>query len=523
MIVLGIAIGLISGFLIAYFAGNKIAAAKITEAEERKKLILDEADKESKAIKKEKMLEAKEEWHRRKQEFESESQSKRNKLQAQEKQLKQREEGVANKLELISRKEKTVQVSEKELQTKREQITKLEKEIQQRRNDIEQIVQEQTMRLERITGMSRDDAKKYLIENMLNDARSEAAQLVKDIRDEAKTTAQKEAQKIVIQAIQRTASDHSVETTVSVVNLASEEMKGRIIGREGRNIRAFESATGIDLIIDDTPEAVVISGFDPFRREVARVALDRLMSDGRIHPARIEEVVEKTRKELEDELAKIGENAMLELGIHNIHPELVKYIGRMKYRSSYGQNLLAHSIEVGFLCGVMASELGLDVHQAKRAGLLHDIGKCVDKSIEGPHALLGMDLCKKYKEHPLICNAVGAHHDDIEMESAIAVLVQSADSISGARPGARRESVENYIKRLEKLEEIAMSFDGVTKTYAIQAGREIRVLVEPERVDDLLADSLAHNIAGRIENEMEYPGQIRVTVIRERRSSALAK
>ncbi len=523
MIVLGIAIGLISGFLIAYFAGNKIAAAKITEAEERKKLILDEADKESKAIKKEKMLEAKEEWHRRKQEFESESQSKRNKLQAQEKQLKQREEGVANKLELISRKEKTVQVSEKELQTKRDQIAKLEKETQQRRNDIEQIVQEQTMRLERITGMSRDDAKKYLIENMLNDARSEAAQLVKDIRDDAKTTAQKEAQKIVIQAIQRTASDHSVETTVSVVNLASEEMKGRIIGREGRNIRAFESATGIDLIIDDTPEAVVISGFDPFRREVARVALDRLMSDGRIHPARIEEVVEKTRKELEDELAKIGENAMLELGIHNIHPELVKYIGRMKYRSSYGQNLLAHSIEVGFLCGVMASELGLDVHQAKRAGLLHDIGKCVDKSIEGPHALLGMDLCKKYKEHPLICNAVGAHHDDIEMESAIAVLVQSADSISGARPGARRESVENYIKRLEKLEEIAMSFDGVTKTYAIQAGREIRVLVEPERVDDLLADSLAHNIAGRIENEMEYPGQIRVTVIRERRSSALAK
>ena len=523
MIVLGIAIGLISGFLIAYFAGNKIAAAKITEAEERKKLILDEADKESKAIKKEKMLEAKEEWHRRKQEFESESQSKRNKLQAQEKQLKQREEGVANKLELISRKEKTVQVSEKELQTKRDQIAKLEKETQQRRNDIEQIVQEQTMRLERITGMSRDDAKKYLIENMINDARSEAAQLVKDIRDDAKTTAQKEAQKIVIQAIQRTASDHSVETTVSVVNLASEEMKGRIIGREGRNIRAFESATGIDLIIDDTPEAVVISGFDPFRREVARVALDRLMSDGRIHPARIEEVVEKTRKELEDELAKIGENAMLELGIHNIHPELVKYIGRMKYRSSYGQNLLAHSIEVGFLCGVMASELGLDVHQAKRAGLLHDIGKCVDKSIEGPHALLGMDLCKKYKEHPLICNAVGAHHDDIEMESAIAVLVQSADSISGARPGARRESVENYIKRLEKLEEIAMSFDGVTKTFAIQAGREIRVLVEPERVDDLLADSLAHNIAGRIENEMEYPGQIRVTVIRERRSSALAK
>lgn len=521
-VVLGV-VGLIGGFLIAYFAGNRLASAKIAEAEERKKLLLDEADKEAKAMKKEKMLEAKEEWHRKKQEFESDAQTKRNKLQAQEKQLKQREEGVASKLELISRKEKSVQVSEKELQGKKELLTKTEQETLSRRQEAERLVQEQTVRLERITGMSRDDAKKYLIENMLNDARSEAAQLIKDIRDDAKSSAQKEAQKIVIQAIQRTASDHSVETTVSVVNLASEEMKGRIIGREGRNIRAFEAATGIDLIIDDTPEAVVISGFDPFRREVARVALDRLMSDGRIHPARIEEVVEKARKELEEELARVGENAMLELGIHNIHPELVRYIGKMKYRSSYGQNLLGHSIEVGFLCGVMASELGLDVNQAKRAGLLHDIGKCVDRSIEGPHALLGMELCKKFKEHPLVCNAVGAHHEDIEMESAIAVLVQSADSISGARPGARRESVENYIKRLEKLEEIAMSFEGVTKTYAIQAGREVRVLVEPERVDDLLADSLAHNIAGRIENEMEYPGQIRVTVIRERRSSALAK
>ena len=324
-------------------------------------------------------------------------------------------------------------------------------------------------------------------------------------------------------AIQRTASDHCVESTVSVVNLQSEEMKGRIIGREGRNIRAFEAATGIDLIIDDTPEAVVISGFDPFRREVARVSLERLMGDGRIHPARIEEVVEKVRKELEEEIVRVGENALMELGIHNIHPEMVRYIGRMKYRSSYGQNLLAHSIEVGFLTGIMANELGLDVSLAKRAGLLHDIGKVIDRELEGPHALLGMDLVKKYKEHPLVVNAVGAHHDDIEMESPIAVLVQAADSISGARPGARRESLENYIKRLQQLEEIATSFDGVTKTFAIQAGREVRVIIEPDRIDDLRADQLANDIAGRIESEMEYPGQIRVTVVRERRSVAIAK
>jgi ribonuclease Y len=516
-------VGLVVGFGLSYFAGNKTAAAKISDAEQRKRSILDEADKEAKAIKKEKLLEAKEEWHKRKQEFEADANVKRNKLQAQEKQLKSREEGVETKLELITRKEKQVQLTEKEIAKKQDQIKNAEAAVNERMAEVENLANEQTIRLERITGMSRDDARKFLIENMVNEAKTEGAQLVKDVRDEAKLSAHKEAQRIIIQAIQRTASDHSVETTVSVVNIASEEMKGRIIGREGRNIRAFEAATGIDLIIDDTPEAVVISGFDPFRREVARVALERLMADGRIHPARIEELVNKTRKELEDEIIRVGENALLELNIHNIHPELVRAVGKMKYRSSYGQNLLNHSIEVGFLCGIMAVELGLDVNHAKRAGILHDIGKCVDRDIEGPHALLGMELAKKYKEHPVVCNAIGAHHEDIEMESAIAVLVQSADSISGARPGARRESVENYVKRLEKLEELATSFDGVTKTFAIQAGREVRVIVEPERIDDLHADQLAHDLAARIENEMEYPGQIKITVIREHRSYGLAK
>jgi ribonuclease Y len=516
-------VGFAVGFALAYFAGSKTAKSRLEEAEERKKALLDDAAKEAAGIKKEKLLEVKEEWHKKKQEFEAESQARKNKLQATEKQLKQREESVENKLELITRKEKQVQQSEKDLSKKQDDLKKSEQELQIRSRQVDGILEEQNARLERITGMSREDARKFLMENMLNEARSEAAQLIKDVRDEARLNAQKEAQKIIVQAIQRTASDHSVETTVSVVNLSSEEMKGRIIGREGRNIRAFEAATGIDLIIDDTPEAVVISGFDPFRREVARVALERLMSDGRIHPARIEEVVEKARRELEEEIIRVGESALMELGIHNMHPELIRHVGRMKYRSSYGQNLLHHSIEVGFLCGVMAVELGLDVNHAKRAGLLHDIGKCVDRNIEGPHALLGYDLAKKYKEHPVVCNAIGAHHEDIEMETAIAVIVQAADSISGARPGARRESVENYVKRLEKLEELATSFEGVTKTYAIQAGREVRVIVEPERVDDLRADQIAHDLAARIENDMEYPGQIKVVVIRERRSMSIAK
>lgn len=504
------------GFFITYLSGKKVAASTVAEAETKARSLVDEAQKEANAIKREKLLEAKEELQKQKRQYESERDTRDAKAKQFEKELRRREEGLEQKFDVIAKKEKQLAQLETDLTRKHQSFdTKLK--------DLQVTMDEQTARLERITGMSREDAKKFLVDNMVNDARAEAAQMIKDVRDEAKINARKEAQRIVLMAIQRTASDHSVENTVSVVNLHTDEMKGRIIGKEGRNIRAFEAATGIDLIIDDTPEAVVISGFDPFRREVARVSLERLMGDGRIHPARIEEVVDKVRKELEEEIVRVGENALMELGIHNIHPELVRYVGKMKYRSSYGQNLLAHSIEVGYLAAIMANELGLDVNLAKRAGLLHDIGKTVDRDIEGPHALLGMELTKKFKEHPLVVNAVGAHHDDIEMESPVAVLVQAADSISGARPGARRESLENYVKRLQQLEEIATSFDGVTKTYAIQAGREVRVMIEPERIDDLRADQLANDIAKRIETEMEYPGQIKVTVIRERRSQAIAK
>lgn len=509
-------VGLIVSFIIGFFMSKKIVAAKINEAEQAAERIKQEAEKEARNIKKEKLLEVKEEWHRRKQEFENETQTRRAKIQVLEKQLKAREEAVEARNEAITKKEKQIHLIEEQYKQKEEKLNENMKKV-------EELIEQQMKMLEEISGLTKEEAKQKLMDALVNEAKNEAAQLIKQIRDEAKLQANKEAQRIIVQAIQRTASDHSVETTVSVVNLDSDEMKGRIIGREGRNIRAFEAATGIDLIIDDTPEAVVISGFDPFRREVAKIALERLMLDGRIHPARIEEVVEKTRKELEDEIILVGQNAIAELNLHNVHPELVKLIGKMKYRSSYGQNLLSHSIEVAYLCGIMAAELGLDVQLAKRAGLMHDIGKCVDKETEGPHALIGYELAKKYKEHPIVANAIGAHHEDIEMESPIAVLVQAADSISGARPGARRESLENYVKRLEKLESLAQGFEGVAKTFAIQAGREVRVIVEPEKVDDVTADQMANEIAQRIEKEMEYPGQIKVTVIRERRSVSMAK
>lgn len=514
-----IVISSIAGFIIAYFIGQfttkNLIQSKINEAEQTARNIVKDAESEAKNLKKEKLLEAKEEWHRRKQEFETEAQQRKNKLQEAEKNIKKREEVVEQKTEQINKKEKQITDLEND-------VTKREKVLNEKTKEIDRLVAEQEKKLEQIAGLSKEDAKQQLVAKYVNDAKQYAALQIRQIREETKLIANREAQNIIVQSIQRTASDHSAESTVSVVNLESDEMKGRIIGREGRNIRAFEAATGIDLIIDDTPEAVVISGFDPFRRHVAKVALEKLMLDGRIHPTRIEEVVEKTRKELESELGNIGEQAIIEIGIQTMHPELLRIIGKMKYRTSYGQNLLNHSIEVSHLCGIMAAELGLDVHLAKRAGLLHDIGKCIEQD-PSPHALIGYELAKKYKEKHVVCNAIGAHHEDIEMESPIAVLVQAADSISGARPGARRESLENYVKRLEKLEEIAMSFEGVSKTFAIQAGREIRVIVEPERVDDILADQTAFEIAQKIEGEMEYPGQIKVTVVRERRSVAIAK
>ncbi len=513
-------LGLIAVAGMAFFAGWYLSARsgqnKISSAKELARKVLDDAGREADTLKREKLLEVKDEWYQKKKEFDTDVQSKRNKLLAQEKALELREENIDRKVELLGKKERE-QVGLKK------QIDERIRGADARQAELERMVAEENVRLERASGLSRDEAKRMLIDNLVNEARTEAALTLKDIRDKARDEAKREAQKLIVQAIQRTAADHSVETTVSVLNIQSDEMKGRIIGREGRNIRAFEAATGVDVIVDDTPEAVILSGFDPFRREVARISLERLIADGRIHPARIEEVVEKVRNELEEDLLKIGENTLLELGLHGAHREILKLIGRMKYRSSYGQNMLQHSIEVSFLTGMMASELKLDANLAKRAGLLHDIGKCVDRTLEGPHALLGFDVANKYGEHPMVANAIGSHHEDIPMESPIAPLVQAADAISGARPGARRESVEGYVKRLEKLESFAQSFRGVAKTYAIQAGREVRVVVEQDKVDDTMADQLAHDISAKIEREMEYPGQIKVTVIREYRSVSFAK
>ena len=503
-------------FYLGWLFNSKIGKKSIASAEERAKLILEDAQKESNNLKREKLLEVKDEWYKKKTEFDNEVQQKRQKVANLEKQLVAREESTEKKFELVLKKERENKQVEKDLLDQK-------KSVDQKFTDIKKLEEEQNLRLEKISGLTSDEAKKMLIENMVNQAKIDSSVLIKEIIDSAKADAKKEAQKVIVQAIQRTAADHSVETTVSVVQIQNDEMKGRIIGKEGRNIRSFEAVTGVDVIVDDTPEAVILSSFDQFRREVARVSLERLIADGRIHPARIEEVVEKVKQELEEEMIKEGENTILQLGLHNMHPELIKHIGRMKYRSSYGQNLLGHSIEVAYLTGIMAAELDLDISLAKRAGLLHDVGKTVDKNVEGPHALIGYELTKKYKEHPIVVNAVGSHHEDIEMEHPIAPLVQAADAISGARPGARREPLEGYVKRLETLEALAKSFEGVAKTYAIQAGREVRVVVEHDKIDDIIADKLSHDIATKIEQEMEYPGQIKVTVIREVRKISYAK
>ncbi|HKJ80740.1 MAG TPA: ribonuclease Y [Ignavibacteriaceae bacterium] len=503
-------------FYLGWMFNSKIGKKSLLSAEEKANQIIADAQKEANNTKREKLLEVKDEWYKKKVEFDNEVNQKRQKISNLEKQLGIREENIEKKFDLVIKKEKEIKESDR-------QISEARRNLEAKTKEINKLEAEQNEKLEKVSGLTSEEAKRMLMENMVIQAKTDVAVTVKEIHDQAKAEAKRDAQKVIVQAIQRTAADHSIETTVSVVQIQNDDMKGRIIGKEGRNIRSFEAATGVDVIVDDTPEAVILSSFDQFRREVARVSLERLISDGRIHPARIEEVVEKVKQELEEEILREGENTILQLGLHNMHTELIKHIGRMRYRSSYGQNLLQHSVEVAYLTGIMAAEVGLDVTMAKRAGLLHDVGKTVDKSIEGPHALLGYDLTKKFKEHPIVVNAVGSHHEDIEMEHPIAPLVQAADAISGARPGARREPLEGYVKRLETLEALAKSFEGVAKTYAIQAGREVRVVVEHDKIDDVVADKLSHDIATKIEEEMEYPGQIKVTVIREVRKISYAK
>lgn len=495
---------------------EKEAERILADAAKEAAKVAADSEKEANNLKREKLLEVKDEWYKKKQEFDIEINQKRQKLQNVEKQIQQREENIDRKLDLATQKEREIKEQETQLMEQR-------RVVDARTRELERSEREQNEKLEKISGLTTEEAKAILIENMTQDAQSEVNKAVKGIYERIKFEAKKEAQKVIIQAIQRTAAEVSVETTVSVIQIQNDELKGRIIGKEGRNIRAFEAVTGVDVIVDDTPEAVILSSYDQFRREVARISLERLMADGRIHPARIEEVVAKVEHDLEEEMFKEGENVVLQLGIHGLHNELIKLVGRMKYRSSYGQNLLQHSVEVAYLTGIMAAELGLDANMAKRAGLLHDVGKTMDRIMDGPHALIGMELTKKYKEHPIIVNAVGSHHEDIEMEHPISPLVQAADAISGARPGARREPIEGYVKRLETLEAIALSFEGVAKTYAIQAGREVRVVVEHDKVDDVVADKLAFDIARKIEDEMQYPGQIKVTVIREVRKVHFAK
>jgi ribonuclease Y len=495
----------IAGYMLRKF----IAEAKINSAETAAKRILVEAEKEAEAKKKETILEAKDEIHRMRHEIEKETRERRGELQRTERRLLQKEEAIDRKVDNLEKRE--------------ENITRKEQEVDKIREDVKELYRQQVAELERLSGLTSEEARNLLLANIETEIRHDAAVMVRNIEAEAKEEGDKRAREIVSSAIQRCAADHAVETTVSVVELPNDEMKGRIIGREGRNIRTFETLTGIDLIIDDTPEAVIISGFDPIRRETARLALEKLIVDGRIHPARIEEMVEKARKEIEVQIREEGEQATFEVGVHGLHPELVKLLGRLRFRTSYGQNVLKHSIEVAYLAKMMAAELGANEEIAKRAGLLHDIGKSIDHEVDGPHVTIGEDLARKYKETPEIVHAIAAHHGDVEANSIEAVLVQAADAVSAARPGARRETLEAYIKRLEKLEQIADSFEGVEKAFAIQAGREIRIMVKPEKIDDLAAIQVARDIVKRIEKDLEYPGQIKVTVIRETRAVDYAK
>jgi ribonucrease Y len=506
----------IAGFFLSWFVAKRISRDKVVDATSEAKRIVAEAKKETEIESKEAKLEAKEEWLKRKSDFDKEAGTKRKELESTERQLSEKVSALQKKIDIIEDRDVDLNKREKGIHTR-------EKGITIRENELEETINKQNERLQIIANMTPDEAKRLLMDNMINTAKVEAAQHIKDIKEKAEQDANKEAKEIILSAIYRCAAEHTVETTVSVVILPNDEMKGRIIGREGRNIRSFETATGIDVIVDDTPEAVILSGYDPVRREIGRMALEKLITDGRIHPTRIEEVVEKSKKEMEVIVREAGEQACFELGIHGLHPDVVSLLGKLNFRTSYGQNVLAHSKEVAMLCGLMAAELELDAPTAKRCGLLHDIGKSIDRETEGTHTQIGADFMRRYRESEEVINAIESHHGDVPMIGPYPVLVQAADAVSGARPGARREPLEAYIKRLQQLEELADSFKGVSKAYAIQAGREIRVIVEHETLDDLASSILASDIAGKIESEMQYPGQIKVTVVREIRSTEFAK
>lgn len=505
-----VAIGAFAGgSVISYYLWDKTLAKK-------KNRIINESVAEAEVIKKQKELEAKEKFLQLKAEYDNDFNAKNQKLTLAEAKIKQREAIISTRIEETQR-------MKKELEVIRENLDKQLEHVHKKTEELEKLHREQIEKLEMISGLSAEEAKKELMDTLQEEARADAMNLINEIIEDAKMTANKEAKKIVLETIQRVATETAIENAVTVFHIESDELKGRIIGREGRNIRALEAATGVEIVVDDTPEAIILSAFDPVRREIARLSLHQLITDGRIHPARIEEVVNKTKKQVEEEIIEIGKRTAIDLGIHNLHPELIRMVGKMKYRSSYGQNLLQHSREVANLCAIMAAELGLNPKLAKRAGLLHDIGKVSDEELELPHAIYGMKLAEKYKEKPEVCNAIGAHHDEVEMTSLIAPIVQVCDAISGARPGARREIIESYIKRLKDLEELALSYQGVTKTYAIQAGRELRVIVGSEKVSDEEAQKMSYEIAKRVQDEMTYPGQIKITVIRETRAVNYAK
>jgi ribonucrease Y len=519
-VIIAIVVGLVAAIPIGLLFGSTLskrrAAKRSEETEEKTKLILKEAEIAAENLKRDKILEAKEKILKMRSEFEEEANRKKNQIISNEQKIKQREQTISKELENLKRKEGELDDIKTDMAAQLEHVKK-------RKEELDKFNQQKIQMLENISKLTADEAREQLVASLKDEAQTKASSYIKDIMEQAKLSATKEAKKIVVETIQRTATEHAIENCVSIFNIESDDIKGKIIGREGRNIRALEAATGVEIIVDDTPEAIIISGFDPVRREIARLSLHRLVQDGRIHPARIEEIVAKTTKNIEDEVIEIGERTVIDLGIHGLHPELVKMVGRMRFRSSYGQNLLQHSREVANLCAIMASELGLNVKQAKRAGLLHDIGKVWTEELEKPHAIVGMELAQKYKEHPVICNAIGAHHDEIEMTNIISPIVQACDAISGARPGARREVMEQYIKRLRELEDVGLSFDGVEKCYAIQAGRELRVIVDAEKATDERAGQLSFDISQKIERDMQYPGQIKVTVIREMRSVAYAK